>query len=201
MLRGSLSPLSPAPPCSPSLSPSLFLCLGLSLKWDFRATWNGTMKQPCSLKTLSDKVMGGFYLIKREPEREFPEETCQVASYNNLHVLLAVLSVFGGSRRKISHCAHWTEGIYVASVLPPDYPRPPFRNVPAQRVWGGLEALRLERQMSKRELSMIAPTLLTHYLLAILREGQTDVISPGLKNHTDSLIHQTTNDHTANHNF
>lgn len=60
------------------------------------------MKQPCSLKTLSDKGVGGCYLIKRE----FPEETCQVASYTNLHVPLAGLSVFGGNRRKISHCAH-----------------------------------------------------------------------------------------------
>lgn len=71
------------------------------------------MKQPCSLKTLSDKGVGGFYLMKREPEREFPEETCQVASYTILHGPLAGLSVFGGNRRKISHCAHCTEGIYV----------------------------------------------------------------------------------------
>lgn len=72
--------------------------------------------------------------MKREPEREFPEETCQVASYTILHGPLAGLSVFGGNRRKISHCAHCTEGIYVTSVLSSEYPRPPFRNVPAQWV-------------------------------------------------------------------
>lgn len=77
------------------------------------------MKQPCSLKMLSDKGVGGFYLIKRELEREFPGETCQVVSYMNLHVLLAGLSVSGGSRRKISCCGYYTEGIYVPSVLPP----------------------------------------------------------------------------------
>lgn len=64
------------------------------------------MKQPCSLKMPSDKGVGGFYLIKRELEREFPGETCQVVSYTNPHVLLAGLSVFGGNRRKISCCAH-----------------------------------------------------------------------------------------------
>ena len=48
---------------------------------------------------------------------------------------------------------------------------------------------------------MTAPTPLTHYLLAILREEHTGVIFPGLKNHADSLAHETTNDHTANHNF
>lgn len=55
--------------------------------------------------------------------------------------------------------------------------------------------------MPRRELSMTAPALLTHYLLAIPREGLTGVISPGIRNPADSLIHQTISGHTANHNF
>lgn len=46
---------------------------------------------------------------------------------------------------------------------------------------------------------MTVPTLLTHYLLTILREGHAGVTSPGLKEQADSLTHQTTNDHTSDH--